>query len=239
MSEYLINLDSEIFLWLNSFHALYWDVAMKMLTSKIIWVIMYISLLIAMYKNFGFASTVVMTIMIVLAIAAADQLTASVLRPMFERLRPSHPDSPVADIVHIVDGYRGGRYGFPSCHAANTFALATLTGLWFYRWRYSIFIILWALLNCYSRIYLGVHYPGDLLAGIVIGCFCGSLFYILGKFCIARFGGYRVQPNNSNDRPRKGTLNRMTFYYRPVDSVIWAGVITVVFVLLCSASLMM
>ena len=86
MTEYILNLDTEIFLWLNSFHALYWDVFMKMSTSKIIWVPMYVALVIALWRTGGWRTMVVMVVGAVLAVTLADQVTASLLRPMFERL---------------------------------------------------------------------------------------------------------------------------------------------------------
>ena len=99
-----------------------------------------------------------------------------------ERLRPSNPANPISDLVHIVNNYRGGRYGFPSCHASNSFGLAFFLVFLFRKRWLSLFILLWATLNCYTRIYLGVHYPGDLIVGAIIGC-CGAAFmcYLLKK----------------------------------------------------------
>ena len=81
-----------------------------------------------------------------------------------------------ATILYIVNGYRGGSYGFPSCHAANSLGLAMFVVFLFRKRWLSIFIVTWAILNCYTRIYLGVHYPGDLLVGGIIGGFGGWLF---------------------------------------------------------------
>ena len=87
-------------------------------------------------------------------------------------------------MIHIVNGYRGGRYGFPSCHAANTFGLAFFLVYLFRQRMLSVFILLWALVTCYSRAYLGVHYPGDLLAGALLGFIGASLFYgLFRKVC--------------------------------------------------------
>lgn len=235
MGEYLINLDTEIFLWLNSQHALFWDVAMKMSSGKFIWIGMYAALLFAIWRTYGWRTMIVMTLMAALAVTAADQLTASVLRPIFERLRPSNLDNPISHLVHIVDGYRSGRYGLPSCHAANTFALASLMSVLFYRWRFTLFIVLWAVLNCYSRIYLGVHYPGDLLAGTVIGCLCGTAAYLLGCLCIRYWKGCKVP--GAYDRMRSGTINGYRFYYRPYYITIFVGIVTFLYILACAGAI--
>lgn len=235
MNEFIINLDTEIFLWINSFHSLFWDVVMKMASGKLVWLVMYIALTYAIWRTFGWKTMIVMTLMGALAVTAADQVSASILRPIFERLRPANIENPISDMVHIVGNYRGGRYGFPSCHAANTFALATLMSLLFWRWRFSLFIILWAVLNCYSRIYLGVHYPGDLLAGLVIGCLFGALTFLLGCSLTKWWRG--------NLSPRKKsmivttTLDGYRMHYHPIDVTITSGIITVVFIFLCASSI--
>ena len=116
-------------------------------------------------------------------VTVADQLCSSVLRPVFERPRPSH-NPEIADIVHLVNGKRGGQFGFPSCHAANTFALACFVMLLFRNKTLSWFFMLWALVTCYTRAYIGVHYPGDLLFGTVVGFFAGILVYGIYRGCL-------------------------------------------------------
>lgn len=191
MEDLIIGIDTDIFLWINSWHAPYWDRFMYLASGKVIWIPFYACILYAIYLSYGLRTAALMLFMTVLAVTAADQLCATLIRPYIERLRPTNLDNPISGFVHIVDGYRGGKYGFPSCHAANTFALGTLTSLLFRRWQFTLFIFLWALIVCYSRIYLGVHYPGDILAGLSIGIVCGALAYtcagiVLGLFVYSK-----------------------------------------------------
>ena len=186
MSEFIIGLDTDLLLWINSRHSPFWDIFMYTTSGRLVWIPFYAMILYAIYRSYGFRTMLVMGAMAALAITAADQLCASVIRPAFERLRPSNLNNPVSEFVHIVNGYRGGRYGFPSCHAANTFAIAALTSCLFRRWRYTLSVMLWAATVSYSRIYLGVHYPGDILVGLTVGLICGTLCYcaigILARF---------------------------------------------------------
>jgi len=236
MIEYLMNLDTEVFLFLHSGQNAFWDIAMKMASGRLIWAGMYLVMIYAMLRTFGWRTTVVMTLMAIVAVGAADQICASVLRPIFERLRPSNLDNPLSAMVRVVDGYRSGAYGFPSCHAANTFALATVMSMLFFRRRFTFFIIFWALLNCYSRIYLGVHYPGDLMAGIIIGILCGMIFFLVGRLWINYWPGCKIP--GAHDHVRKVEFNGWwPIYYRPVDLVIIAGVLTMISILICAASI--
>ena len=91
-------------------------------------------------------------------------------------------------MVHIVNGHRGGRYGFPSCHAANTFGLAFFVWFLFRKRWLTVFMMGWALLTCYSRVYLGVHYPGDLIAGTLVGLIAAYIVYRL----FLKVSGYKT-----------------------------------------------
>ena len=111
-------------------------------------------------------------------ILLADQLSSSLLKPLVARLRPTH-NPEISDLIHTVRGYRGGLYGFVSSHAANAFAFAVFTSLVIRNRYYALTIALWAVLSAYSRIYLGVHYVGDVVCGAILGVLVAIVVYKL------------------------------------------------------------
>lgn len=175
MIETLNGLDADLLLWFNGCHTAFADSFFWMISAKLTWVPFYLVLAYALFRRYGPKNAFIWLIAAGLTILIADQLCASVLRPVFERMRPSNPDNPLSAAVTVVNGYRGGRYGFPSCHAANTWALTALLIPVLRNRRATVSLILWAVLNCWSRMYLGVHYPGDILAGTVVGVASGLL----------------------------------------------------------------
>ncbi|MBD5355982.1 MAG: phosphatase PAP2 family protein [Bacteroides sp.] len=232
MIDYLIALDTDVFLWLHSHHTIYWDLVMKMASSKLIWIPMYVALLFAYCKAYTWRNALTLVILTALAVTIADQISASVIRPFFERMRPSNPDNPLSQFVIIVDGYRSGKYGFPSCHAANTFALVTFTSLIFKRWKYFLFIMFWALINCYSRIYLGVHYPGDIVVGMTIGAIAGGICYFLGNL-VART--YHLRQFIHKEKLNRSFIAGKMVSYLPSNFVIAVGLLTIIFILIYGA----
>src|SRR5690554_6303097 len=136
-----------------------------MITSKSIWFPMYAVILYVIFRNQG-VKGIITVVGLALMVLLCDQISTNIFKEGFERLRPSHEPS-IQELVNLVNGKRGGKFGFVSSHATNSFGLAVFSLLLFrYRW-YSLFILFWAALNSYSRIYMGVHYPGDILGGLI------------------------------------------------------------------------
>jgi len=109
---------------------------------------------------------------IALCVLLADQLSVHLFKNVFQRLRPSH-EPELTGMVHLVRDYRGGNWGFVSSHAANTFAIATFLSLIFKNRKFWIILFSWCIIVSYTRIYLGVHYPGDIFGGALLGMVIG------------------------------------------------------------------
>jgi undecaprenyl-diphosphatase len=187
-SEMLLSLagvDQQLTLWLNGMNSPFFDNFMSLYSGKFIWVPMYVAILYVMLRNYHWRTVLLCVVGIALTITFADQVCSSLIRPIVARPRPASPDSPVSDLVHIVNGSRGGHYGFPSCHAANSFGLAVFLMLLMKRRTLNIFMFSWAIINCYSRIYLGRHYVGDIIVGALVGSVGAYvIFYIVSRFIV-------------------------------------------------------
>lgn len=182
MLELIKELDQSLFLSLNSFHSAFWDIVMWNISGKLQWVPLYLLLLVGIIKTYGKESWKII-LGAVLVVVMADQFSVKLFKEVFQRYRPCH-NLDINDIVHIVNNKCGGKFGFVSSHAANTFAIATYLGL-FLRSKYSYSLkalIIWASIVSYSRIYLGVHYPLDILGGAMLGALIGfTIFAFLKK----------------------------------------------------------
>lgn len=177
MLKHLKNWDEEVFLWLNSFHTEALDPIVLQLTQTITWIPLYLLLLYLIYRNDPKNSAWVIG-GLMCTILLADQLSSGLMKPYFERLRPCH-DPRWEGILHLY-GRCGGLYGFVSSHAANTFGLATFLTLKLGKQQKAIaWLFLYALLVSYTRIYLGVHYPLDVVFGAFVGVLAAYFSWLL------------------------------------------------------------
>ncbi len=169
--EWLIDLDTSLFLAINGLHNTTWDSIMWWISGKYTWWPFY--LLILGYLGFIKKWQLLpMILFIALGITLTDQTSVHLFKNLFHRLRPCH-EPLLEGMVHIVNDKCGGLYGFISSHASNSFGVALLVIGWTKRWWMTAVMIAWAALVGYSRVYLGVHYPGDVLAGGMWGAACG------------------------------------------------------------------
>jgi len=177
--DYLINVDTDFLLYLNGFYNEFFDTFMFLFSGKWIWIPMYLALAYVLFKNMTPKQAVGCIVAIALVIVVTDQMSSSLIRHAVGRLRPANLDNPISDLVHVVNGYRGGRYGFPSSHAANSFGLVFFLFFLMRKSPLPAIMTVWAIVNCYSRIYLGVHYPGDILCGSLVGLLGAAIVWLV------------------------------------------------------------
>lgn len=184
----IIALDQHVLVYLNNLGTPTLDGFMRHVTNTATWIPMAVALLYVIFRgtrNWRFMLSFVVAFALV--VLFADQFSSGFCKGFFHRFRPTH--EPLLDgMVRIVDNYRGGLYGFISSHAANTFAVATFVTLLVRVRTIAITIFAWACLSSYSRIYLGVHYPGDILCGALAGTVIGWGVYRVMVWLYARYG---------------------------------------------------
>ncbi len=187
MFEELVQYDKDLFLFLNNLGSAPWDGFWLFVTSKWSSIPLYALLLVLCYKNWGWRRTLLMLLTVALLITCTDQL-ANFFKYGVQRLRPCH-DPTLTGLMRLVKPSCGGSYGYFSAHAANSFAIAFFFSyLLVSKFKYiGIFLIFWAIFVSYSRIYLGVHFPLDVISGILIGLMLSWLFAKLYIFALQKF----------------------------------------------------
>jgi len=178
MLEAIKNLDENLFLFLNAFHSPFFDQLMWLFSNRFFWVPLYIWFLWMLYQKFPKHFWTVL-VAVTLMVVVSDQL-CNLTKDSVMRLRPSQ-EPHLQKLVHVVNGYRGGMYGFYSGHASNAFAVAFFMITIVTRERKYIIPVslVYAILTAYSRVYLGVHYPGDILTGALLGTLLGTGFAVI------------------------------------------------------------
>lgn len=173
----LSTIDSDLFLFLNGLHTDWMDKVMTLITDMWVWMPLYFLLIYWMVKQYGKRWWwIVLSVCVV--VLCSDQLASHVCKPLFQRLRPCY-NSDFQDLIYLPKGLAGGKYGFVSSHAANTFAVATFLTAVLTKSRpwTAILLFFWAFVSSYSRIYIGFHYPGDIVCGAVLGVLVGMVLW--------------------------------------------------------------
>ena len=198
--DYLIHIDQQWLLAINGWHSEWADILMWYISKSTTWLPLYALLVGLIVYRFGILSpslcregrrgSSLLRVLIILAgfavaVGLSDFVSSGIIKPWVCRLRPTH-EPEIAGLIHLVNGYTGGLYGFVSSHAANTMACALLFAL-LYRNKYAtVGLMLWVALNCYSRMYLGVHYPADIIGGLAIGAMMATLTYGMVRRLVER-----------------------------------------------------
>lgn len=202
MLEHLIELDRSVFLILNGFHSPFFDGIMVAFSDRFVWIPLYAAIIFAMFfsvNGYGFGKSAKRRLKIIrnpllfgiialsgtLITFAFTDTVAYQIKLLVERPRPAY-DPIIGNMVRMLE-YKGGLYGFLSNHAANVFGLAIFTSLVFRKQSYTIFIFLWAALVSYSRIYVGKHFPLDVICGAILGLLTGFLIYLAARALLKRF----------------------------------------------------
>lgn len=183
--ESLKGIDNNILLWVNSRHSDTLDTVMWNASDRFAWIPLYVIMLYLVTKKYGKASWIPI-VCVIIAIVISDQVSNHLFKNIVMRYRPSH-NLMLQNQLHYVRNYTGGLYGFASSHAANSMAFAVLMYALFPKKYIAALLTFYVVLVCYSRVYLGVHYPSDIFGGIIIGILAGMIGYIIYTFLGKRF----------------------------------------------------
>ena len=179
MLETILNTDREVFLAINGWNSPFFDHVMQFISGKLSWLPLFLVFLYFIIKSYGKKWWIVL-LMAAFVVFMSDQTSVHLFKNVFERLRPCH-DPALEGMVHTVNGRCGGLYAFVSSHATNVFAMGTFLLILlpdFRKWMIPL-VLIWTLSVIYSRVYLGVHYPLDVIAGSIWGAFLG---WIIARF---------------------------------------------------------
>lgn len=189
--EEINELDHQLTLAINGSDSIFWDNVMYTVTNTFSWSLVILVLLIIIFKNNTGREALMVYVTMGLLIFVADRICSGLVKPMVERWRPTQ-DPELMYLVDVVRNYRGGRFGFFSGHACNTMCMAVFLSWLFRSPKVTATLIFWSLTTTFTRLYLGVHYLGDVMVGFIVGILLGCLFYWLMEGLVhPRIGGRR------------------------------------------------
>jgi undecaprenyl-diphosphatase len=177
MIETLESFDQQLLLCINGANTPLLDLVFYNLSKVWASFPIYLFAMYLLYRKYGWRRMLVCVFVICCAIGLADLISTECFKKVICRYRPTH-NLDIGDFVHVVNGYRGGMYGFVSSHAANMFAFTVGASLYLRTRLWTIVFLVWSLLVCYSRMYLGVHYPADILCGAILGSVIAYVSYV-------------------------------------------------------------
>ena len=212
MLEKILPYERNLFFLINGSHTNSLDNVMWLFSGKIIWIPIILFFLISLVYKKKWQEWLPVLIAIILLFVFCDQFSSHVCKPFFTRLRPTHHPDFMND-VRTLYGYVGGRYGFMSGHATNSFGFATLTAFLFRNKVYSCVIYLWAFIISYSRVYLGVHFVSDVLAGAISGIALGVIVYQFYALYIKKIAKDQIIPIYSQRRTKIITNTIITYIF--------------------------
>lgn len=176
MIDTLESFDQQLLLAINGANSDFFDVLFYALTQTAASIPVFLLGAFLLHRKFGWRKTLFYIVVIGCAIGLSDFISTECFKKVICRYRPTH-NLEIGGFIHVVNGYTGGMYGFVSSHAANMFAFAVGVSLFLRQKPWTFFFIAWSMLVCYTRMYLGVHYPADILCGAILGSLIAWLLY--------------------------------------------------------------
>lgn len=183
--ESILEIDRQLLLWMNFDGGAVTDSIFWFASGKAVWIPLYVLIIWLMQRKIGWRRTLLAVALIALAVVLSDQI-ANIFKHCTPKFRPTHTDA-IKEYVHTVNGYRGGLYGTVSAHAATTFSIAAISAYTIRNRLYTFAIALWVLFVSYSRIYLGVHFPLDILFGMITGAAVSAAAIMLYEYATRKF----------------------------------------------------
>lgn len=193
-AERLLQFDQQATLALNGSHSLFLDNLMITVTNTFSWSLLMLMLLYVIFKNNSWKDSLCILLTIGLMIFVADRICSGWVKPTVARWRPTR-DPEIMYLLDTVLNYRGGRFGFFSGHACNTFCIAMFLSWLFRSTRMTLVLFFWAATTTFTRLYLGVHYLGDVTVGLCVGSLLGIIFYTVYYRLRLLFGKHHLISN--------------------------------------------